>query len=114
MKAAPMSVTTVSALSTLMPQSRFVPAASAEIEPAGRHRPGSGASPAAATDARTAASSVQSLGATHILPMRISAGVQVSASGWLLPIGGAIVGGLMFGLPGALIGGIAGWLLSRR
>lgn len=89
------------------------PAPAVALEPARRRRAGAGTQAAATLDARTAARSVQAQGATQTLPMSVSAGIRISASGWLLPIAGAVVGGLVFSLPGAVLGGLAGWLLSR-
>ncbi len=47
------------------------------------------------------------------LPMRVSAGVRVSAPNWMWILGGAVVGGLLLGPIGALAGGLAGAFLVR-
>lgn len=58
------------------------------------------AAPAAPVDART-------------LPMRVAAGVRVSAPNWMWIVGGVVVGGLLLGPIGAIAGGLAGALLVR-
>ena len=50
--------------------------------------------------------------AQQVLPLRAS--VAVSATGWALPVGGAVIGALLFGLPGAVVGAVGGWLLARH
>lgn len=45
---------------------------------------------------------------------RVGVGVQVGASSWLWPVGGAVAGFFIAGLPGALAGGALGWFLTRR
>lgn len=47
------------------------------------------------------------------LPMRVSAGVRVSAPNWMWILGGAVAGGLLLGPIGALAGGLAGAFLVR-
>ena len=47
------------------------------------------------------------------LPMRVAAGVRVSAPNWLWILGGVAVGGLLLGPIGAIAGGLAGAFLVR-
>lgn len=49
---------------------------------------------------------------TQQLPFSARASVHMSGSlAW--PLAGAVVGALLLGLPGAMIGGVAGWLIAR-
>lgn len=47
------------------------------------------------------------------LPMQVSAGVRVSAPRWMFLVGGGLLGGVLFGLPGAIGGALLGAMLSR-
>lgn len=47
------------------------------------------------------------------LPLRVAAGVRVSAPNWMWIVGGAVVGGLLLGPIGAIAGGLAGAFLLR-
>lgn len=72
--------------------------------------------PPAATDAALGAATIQRADRSgsrtaETLPFRFRARVRVS--GVMLPIVGAALGALLLGLPGAIIGGVAGWLLAR-
>lgn len=46
------------------------------------------------------------------LPFSAHASVRVS-NGLLYPIAGAFLGALLLGFPGAIIGGVVGWLIAR-
>ncbi|MCW2956935.1 MAG: hypothetical protein JWO69_1804 [Thermoleophilia bacterium] len=47
------------------------------------------------------------------LPLAVGASFSVS-NGLLFPIAGAAIGALLLGFPGAILGGVAGWMLARR
>ena len=47
------------------------------------------------------------------LPLRVSAGVRVSAPNWMWIVGGGVVGALLLGPIGAIGGALAGVLLTR-
>lgn len=47
------------------------------------------------------------------LPMQVSAGVRVAAPKWMFIVGGGALGGLLFGLPGAIGGALVGAFLAR-
>lgn len=47
------------------------------------------------------------------LPMQVSAGVRVSAPAWMFVVGGGLLGGALFGLPGAIGGALLGAVLAR-
>ncbi|MCW2973458.1 MAG: hypothetical protein JWN72_1731 [Thermoleophilia bacterium] len=47
------------------------------------------------------------------LPMQASFGARLAAPRWMFIAGGAALGALMVGLPGALLGALAGYFLTR-
>lgn len=50
---------------------------------------------------------------TQTLPFRAGVAASVHGPSWMFIAGGAILGGLLFSLPGALLGGLGGYLLTR-
>lgn len=52
--------------------------------------------------------------AVESLPLRAGASVGIRLNGWAVPAVGALAGGLLFGVPGAVAGGVLGYLLIRR
>lgn len=67
---------------------------------------GAATNPTGISDARAAG--------TAVLPYSAGAAVRVTAPGWAWPVGGAILGGLIWGMPGAFLGALGGYLLVRR
>lgn len=59
---------------------------------------------------RTAANTPEQV---RTLPMRVAAGVRVSAPKWMFIVGGGLVGALLLGPLGAVGGALAGALLAR-
>ncbi|MCW2950555.1 MAG: hypothetical protein JWN41_1568 [Thermoleophilia bacterium] len=49
----------------------------------------------------------------QILPMQASVGAHLAGPRWLFIVGGAALGAMLFGVPGALLGAVGGYLLTR-
>jgi hypothetical protein len=71
------------------------------------------AAPVAPTAPAAPAAPTEQQQQVRTLPMRVAAGVRVSAPNWMWIVGGVVVGGLLLGPIGAIAGGLAGAFLVR-
>lgn len=108
-----MTASPISASSTLQATTVAASAGPALADPLGvatRRRRRATAQVRSITDAGAGAASLAQ--PTQQLPF--SARASFSGGSLLLPIVGAVVGTLLLGIPGTIIGGVVGWLISRR